>query len=85
MGGHKTLGNLLFGVKNIVTYSLSPFEQKAFHGLFSKGIPNMIRRFTDQVFYVLPGLGVGGLVYYYGTKDFKRRQRKNPADFANQH
>lgn len=82
--GHKNWGTLLFGVKNIITYSISPFEQKAFTGLLSKGIPNIIRRFTDNVFYVLPGLGVGGLVYYYGTKDYKRRQRKNPADYANE-
>lgn len=82
--GHKTWGTLYFGAKNIITYSLSPYEQKAFHGLFSKGIPNIIRRFTDEIFYILPGIGTGGLVYYYGTKDFKRRQRKNPADYAHE-
>ena len=77
-------GNLYFGAKNIITYSLSPFEQKAFGGLLSRGVPNVIRRFFDEVFFILPGLTVAGLVYHYGTKDFERRQRKNPADYENE-
>ena len=79
----KIFGNLLFGVKNIVTYSLSPFEQRAFAGIVSRGIPNVVRRFFDEVFYVLPGLTLAGLVYHYGTKDYERGQRKNPADYEN--
>ena len=41
-------------VRNIITYSLSPFEQRAFAGAVSKGIPNMFRRFSGQVFRVVP-------------------------------
>ncbi len=75
---------MLFGAKNIITYSLSPFEQKAFGGILRQGIPNVIRRFFDEVFFVMPGLTAAGLVYYYGTKDFERRQRKNLADYENE-
>ena len=79
----KAFGTLGVHIKHIVTYSLSPFEQRAFGGILRHGIPNVIRRFFDEVFYILPGLTTAGLVYHYGTKDFHRRNRKNPADYEN--
>lgn len=82
-GMGKIFGNLGVHAKNIITYSLSPFEQRAFVGLFSKGIPNIIRRFSEEVFYILPGITSAALIYHYGTKDFNRRMRKNPADYEN--
>ncbi|PVD34891.1 hypothetical protein C0Q70_06172 [Pomacea canaliculata] len=63
-------------VRNIIYYSLSPFEQKAFAGVISHGIPNMWRRFCGQVFRVVPPFVVAYLVYDWGTKDHARRQRK---------
>ena len=51
MGKH--FGNLI-KISGMVTYSLSPFEQRAFAGAISKGVPNMWRRFTGQVFRVVP-------------------------------
>uniref|UniRef100_A0A6M2CJA2 Cytochrome b-c1 complex subunit 8 n=1 Tax=Rhipicephalus microplus TaxID=6941 RepID=A0A6M2CJA2_RHIMP len=51
MGLH--FGNL-YKLRGIVTYKLSPYEQRAFAGLFKQGIPNVIRRTKDQVLYVLP-------------------------------
>ncbi len=80
---------LVFGalgvrVKHIITYSISPFEQRAFAGFITKGIPNVIRRFSEEAFYVLPGITSAALVYHFGTKDFERRMRKNPADFENE-
>lgn len=44
----------LYKVRGIVTYKLSPFEQRAFAGAISNGVPNMIRRFRSQVFRVVP-------------------------------
>lgn len=41
-------------VSGIVTYKISPFEQRAFAGAFSKGVPNMFRRFRSNVFTVAP-------------------------------
>lgn len=81
MGKH--FGSLGIRARHIITYSLSPFEQSAFAGMISKGIPNVFRRFYDSVFYAIPGLGSAWLVYHFGTKDFNRRQRKNPADYEN--
>lgn len=41
-------------LRGIVQYSLSPFEQRAFAGVISKGIPNTIRRISENVFRVVP-------------------------------
>lgn len=78
----KQFGNLI-RARNIITYMLSPYEQRMFPGFFSKGIPNIIRRFSEETPYIMPGMISAYLVYYFGTKDFKRRNRKNPADYEN--
>lgn len=41
-------------VHGIVTYKLSPFEQRAFAGAITKGIPNIFRRFRSNIFTVAP-------------------------------
>lgn len=41
-------------VHGIVTYKLSPFEQRAFAGAISKGVPNIARRLQANVFTVAP-------------------------------
>lgn len=81
--GHKDWGTLGVRARHIITYSLSPYELKAFAGMFRRSPGNLLRRFFDNVFYVSPAFIIAGLVYHFGTKDFHRRQRKNPADFAN--
>lgn len=82
MGG-KVFGNLGIKSKNIVSYSLSPFEQKAFAGFFSKGMSNLYRRFRSQVFYVAPGMIWLVAVYTYATQEHARLNHKNPKDFEN--
>ena len=77
----KLFGNLI-RARNIIQYSLSPFEQRAMAGLLTRSPANLVRRFFDEVFYIAPGFITGFLIYYYAKKDFQRRQRKNPADFA---
>ena len=69
--------------KNVVEYIISPFEQRAFAGFFSKGIPNLYRRFMSQVFYVGPPfLGLAILINWADKKN-KEISRKNPKDFEN--
>ncbi|XP_076446961.1 cytochrome b-c1 complex subunit 8-like [Babylonia areolata] len=63
-------------VRNIITYSLSPFEQRAFAGAISKGVPNLVRRFAGQVFRVVPPIFLSYLVYDWGKKEHARLQRK---------
>jgi ubiquinol-cytochrome c reductase subunit 8 len=41
-------------VRGIVVHKISPFEQKAFAGAISKGVPNTLRRMSAQIFRVVP-------------------------------
>lgn len=41
-------------VRGILTYKLSPFEQRAFAGAISHGIPNIFRRIRQKIFIVTP-------------------------------
>ena len=45
-------GSLGCKVRGIITYTLSPYELKAYAGAFSKGFPNMIFRIQSQIFRV---------------------------------
>ncbi|XP_027757766.1 cytochrome b-c1 complex subunit 8 [Myiozetetes cayanensis] len=78
MGKH--FGNLA-RVRHVITYSLSPFEQRAIPNVFSHGVPNVMRRFSSQVLKVVPPLAVGYLIYSWGMQEFERLKRKNPADY----
>ncbi|XP_053224476.1 cytochrome b-c1 complex subunit 8-like [Podarcis raffonei] len=80
MGIH--FGNLE-RVRHVITYSLSPFEQRAFPHFFSKGILNVWRRFSTQVFRVVPPFVAAYVTYSWGTEEFERLKRKNPADYEN--
>ncbi|XP_077179027.1 cytochrome b-c1 complex subunit 8 [Paroedura picta] len=80
MGIH--FGNLE-RVRHVITYSLSPFEQRAFPNYFSNGIPNLWRRFRTQVFRVTPPFFIGYMIYSWGNEEFERLKRKNPADYVN--
>ncbi|XP_042295906.1 cytochrome b-c1 complex subunit 8 [Sceloporus undulatus] len=80
MGIH--FGNLE-RMRHVITYSLSPFEQRAFPNYFSKGILNVWRRFSSQVLRVAPPFVIAYVVYSWGTQEFERLKRKNPADYEN--
>lgn len=41
-------------VRHVITYSLSPFEQRAFPNYFSKGIPNVLRRIQASILRAAP-------------------------------
>lgn len=44
----------LFKLRGIITYRLSPFEQKAFAGVITHGVPNTIRRIAENILYIVP-------------------------------
>ncbi|SPP87323.1 cytochrome b-c1 complex subunit 8 [Drosophila guanche] len=79
-GAH--FGNLA-KVHGIVTYKLSPFEQRAFAGAISNGVPNMFRRFRSNIFIVAPPFIVGYLIYDLTERKHTALLRKNPADYEN--
>ncbi|XP_068444721.1 cytochrome b-c1 complex subunit 8 [Clinocottus analis] len=70
-------------IRHVVTYSLSPFEQKAFPNYFSQGIPNVWRRFTTSVFKIVPPMVMLYLSYNWAQAEYEREKRKKPADYEN--
>lgn len=57
-------------LRGIITYHLSPFEQRAFAGVISKGIPNTIRRISENVFRVAPRKFLKHLFEYIFSRQF---------------
>lgn len=41
-------------IRGLISYKLSPHEQRAYAGAISNGIPNIFRRFRESVFRVAP-------------------------------
>jgi hypothetical protein len=41
-------------LRGIVIHKISPYEQKAFAGAISNGVPNTFRRMSAQLFRVVP-------------------------------
>ncbi|XP_036335835.1 cytochrome b-c1 complex subunit 8-like [Rhagoletis pomonella] len=80
LGAH--FGNLA-KVHGIVTYKLSPFEQRAFAGAISKGLPNIFRRIRSHIFIVTPPFIVGYLIYDLTEREHHHLTRKNPKEFEN--
>ncbi|XP_016053070.1 PREDICTED: cytochrome b-c1 complex subunit 8 [Miniopterus natalensis] len=70
-------------VRHVITYSLSPFEQRAFPNYFSKGIPNVLRRIQASILRAAPPFVAFYLVYTWGTEEFEKSRRKNPATYEN--
>lgn len=57
----REFGNLT-RIRHVISYSLSPFEQRAFPNYFSKGIPNVLRRTRERILRVAPReCGAGGV------------------------
>ncbi|XP_051829469.1 cytochrome b-c1 complex subunit 8 [Antechinus flavipes] len=76
----REFGNLI-RVRHIISYSLSPFEQRAFPNYFTNGIPNVIRRTRDVILRVAPPFIGFYFLYTWGTQEFEKSKRKKPADF----
>ncbi len=75
MGGH-VLGNLGVRVRHIITHSISPYEQRAFAGFFSRDIPLFMRRMFGNAMIMFPGLGGAYAVYYLTEKKAKELAKK---------
>ena len=77
-------GKVVRDLRHIAVYRISPYEQRVFAGFFTEGAPNLVRRFFDQVFYILPGfVGFVG-IYYWMEKSHYEANRKNPKDYENE-
>uniref|UniRef100_A0A8C4R632 Cytochrome b-c1 complex subunit 8 n=1 Tax=Eptatretus burgeri TaxID=7764 RepID=A0A8C4R632_EPTBU len=78
----KTFGQLAY-IRHIITFSLSPFEQRAFPNFFSNGFPNLVRRFRGQIFRIGPPFALLYIAFDWTTKTHQALLRKNPADYIN--
>ncbi|XP_032610503.1 cytochrome b-c1 complex subunit 8-like [Hylobates moloch] len=70
-------------MRHVISYSLSPFEQRAFPHYFRKGIPNVLRHTQESFLRVMPPFVVFYLIYTWGTQEFERSKGKNPAAHEN--
>ncbi|EGI66311.1 PREDICTED: cytochrome b-c1 complex subunit 8-like [Acromyrmex echinatior] len=78
----KDFGNL-YKLNGIVYYRLSPYEQKAFKGLISEGVPNLIRRFQGSVFKIAPFFMFSYLLVNWANEKNHALSRKNPKEYEN--
>jgi len=84
MGGHDVWGRIAH-FRGVITYVLSPFEQRAFAGWISKGFPNVLKRTRRQVFkFGIPAV-IALMVYDYGMKEHARLQRKDPITYEEEY
>lgn len=81
MGGE--FGNIKNDIRGVITTKLSPFEQRAFKGIISHGLPNSLKRIGSNIPFILPPMIVGYIVYDWAIQTHHKSLRKNPADFAN--
>ena len=82
MGGKK-FGQFIYA-KNVISYTLSPFEQKAFAGVMTNGPVNLWRRFRAKALIVLPPLYLCYHTVGYVNTQHALLSRKNPAEFENE-
>lgn len=76
-------GNMQRNIRGVITYHISPYEQRPFAGFLSKGFNNGIRRFWSQRLLALPFV-FGFMAMDWGKKQYDADLRKNPKDYENE-
>lgn len=71
----KGFGNLAY-VRNQITFSISPFEQRPFAKFFKDGVPNSIRRVVEEAPFVVPPLLAAYALYSWTISESERLHRK---------
>ncbi|XP_026545696.1 cytochrome b-c1 complex subunit 8 [Notechis scutatus] len=77
----KQFGNLM-KTRHVVSYYLSPFEQKIFPNIPHR-ILNTWRRFSSSFFRVTPQFVFAYMLYVWANDYNKKLKKKNPADYEN--
>ncbi len=67
--------------KGIYIYSLSPFEQKAFHGFFRHDLKELLYRGLKGSRIIFPIALSGYGLIYWANKSYHKRCLKNPDDY----
>jgi len=68
-------------IRGTTKYHLSPFEQKAFAGVISTGLPNTLWRIRSSFFTTVPTFVLSYLIYDSAEKEHERLARKLPGQF----
>ena len=71
----KGFGNLTY-VRNQITFSISPFEQKPFAKAAKNGFPNSVRRVCEEAPYILPPLLAAYALFSWTKGESARLHRK---------
>lgn len=79
----KGFGELGVRVRHIITYSISPYEQRVFTGMLTRAPGNLLRRVFDQIPFMAPAFITLAVVLHFGKKEHDRLLKKNPEDYAN--
>ncbi|KAB7504302.1 Cytochrome b-c1 complex subunit 8 [Armadillidium nasatum] len=77
----KGFGELAY-LRGVITYTLSPYEQKLLPNL-SKSFGNVFRRISENIPVMAPPFITAYIVYDQVEKYHDQLTRKNPADFEN--
>jgi len=77
----KGFGQLGVTVRGTTKYHISPFEQRAFAGAFSNGLPNTLWRIRSSFFTTVPTFVISYLIYDSAEKEHERLARKQPGQF----
>jgi len=76
-------GKLGVTVRGVVTYRISPYEQKAFAQPMAL-ISNYGRRVYDNLWHAPPLFILSWFIYDQTEKGYKQWQRKQPGQFDNE-
>merc|ERR1711874_617424 len=76
----KGFGQLGVTIRGTTKYHLSPFEQKAFAGFFTTGVPNTLWRMRKSLPNLIP-FAIAYLIFDSVEKEHDRLIRKQPGEF----
>eukprot|EP01115_Flamella_aegyptia_P015705 TRINITY_DN98653_c0_g1_i1.p1 TRINITY_DN98653_c0_g1~~TRINITY_DN98653_c0_g1_i1.p1 ORF type:complete len:85 (-),score=28.11 TRINITY_DN98653_c0_g1_i1:30-257(-) len=64
-------------IKGHITYTVSPFAQKAFYNYFQNALPEIKKRVRGNWFSVGTAFLLGGLVYSWAQMEDENEHRKH--------
>jgi len=76
----KGFGSLGVTVRGTTKYHLSPYEQRAFAGIISNGIPNTLWRMRLSLVNLIPFVA-SYIIYTSAEAEYNRLARKKPGEF----
>lgn len=73
----KGFGHLYY-MRNIVTFRVSSYEQRAFPNFFKESMINVFNEFKTHAPAIIPPMAIAYLTVKWGEAEHERRTRKDP-------